>query len=209
MTISDGFGDAGLDLNETEDQILYRFHKWLHYMAYQLTKDDSLHEDLVQEGRIAMWRALRTHDPEKGALPTWVTTAAKARMKDLARGHGQPTGHEARRGVVEAKATTSVDLLMEDGLEAALGISEALDDVEWSYHRGEILEALAALSPSQREYVFLRFWGGLDPASRIPEMRALVDEYPILRKRYLWNGSSKQVGAKDRLREALAHLVAV
>lgn len=206
MVVNDGFGEVS---EWDEGLLLADYHKWLHYIAYKMTDDDSIHDDLVQEGRIAMWRAMQTHDPDKGALPSWVTTAAKQRMKDFLYGHGQPTGREATRGSREVETDTSVDALLEEGLEAALGVSEALEGVELSYHHGEILKALATLSPSQREYVFLRFWGGMDPSTRVPEMRRIIDQFPILKKRFLWTGTSKQVGAKDRLREALSHLVEV
>lgn len=199
--INDGYGD------NNSDDTLSAYTKWLHKVANSmLNPQDDRHDDLVQEGRIAMWKALSTYDPSKGALPSWLTTAAKTRMKDVAYGHGQPTGKEPTRGRRDVEVSASVDALLEEGAEGIAGVSEALEGVEMSYHEGEIWKALETLSPSQRRYVIARFWMGLDPSSREPlqmEMRALV---PEISKRFLWTGSNKQVGARDRLAQALAHL---
>lgn len=204
----DGFGEAQ-DLTEELD--LADYHKWLHYVAYQmLPATSALHEDLVQEGRIAMWKALATYDPSKGALPSWVTKAASMRMKDFVR-RGTPTGKPETRGSKEVEHGPSIDAMVEEGgAEGLFAAVDTLEGVEVSYHHGEILEALNSLSPKQREYVYLRFWGGLDPSAGVTkEMKVVMDQFPVLRQRWLWQGSSKQVGAKDRLREALSHLQSV
>lgn len=207
--INDGLGDALVLTDEDVDLTLAGYTKWLHTVANSLLHyADARHEDLVQEGRIAMWKALATFDPSKGALPTWLTNAAKVRMREMAHGHGQPTGREATRGKSEVKAVASVDALMEEGVESVLGAVDALEGVEESYHHGEIWAALEALSDSQRRYVIARFWVGLDPSSREPGQMELRKMVPEISKRYLWTGSSKQVGARDRLAERLAHLVA-
>lgn len=208
MSINDGYGDQSSF--DEESTILASYERWLHKVANSyLPAYDARHDDLVQEGRIAMWRALATHEPVKGALPSWLTKAATVRMKEMAFGRGQPTGREATRGVRAVE-----EVALEPIVDSYGGVDEtpflridAMDSVELAYHEGEIHRALDALSPSQREYVFLRFWGGLDPSSRVPEMRALVKEYPVLSKRFLWSGSSKQRGAKQRLAEALVHLM--
>lgn len=203
--INDGYGEASvLD----PDYVLADYHRWLYRVAKSISFDTHRHDDLVQEGRIAMWRAMATHDPTRGALASWLTTAAETRMRDVAYGKVQPTGHEAMRGSRPAEVITSIDAVEPDVAERLFGLVDALGEIEIAYHHGEIQAALSTLSPSQREYVFLRFWGGLDPSSRVPEMKALVDDFPVLRKRFLWSGSSKQVGAKQRLADALVHLVA-
>lgn len=207
MTPNDGFGDA--PAVETDDETIAAYSKWLHVVANSfLPPWHDRHDDLVQEGRIAMWRALATHDPAKGSLPSWLTQAAKMRMRDVASGKGQPTGHVANRGSREVEAVVSLDALVEEGgVEVLLGVAAAVEGVEMAYHAGEIAEALQSLSPAQQRYVRARFWYGLDPSSREPGMRAMVDLVPEARKRFLWTGSSKQVGARDRLASRLAHLV--
>lgn len=204
MTIDDSYGGHHVDTT------LKAYEKWLYRLAYDFTHDETRVDDLVQEGRIAMWRALETWVPERVALPTWLTGAARMRMKDLAWGHGQPTGHEEMRGRKQVDET-SLDAIVEvqEGGEDSLDwlAIDALSDVEIAYHHGEIERAMDSLSPTQREYVFLRFWGNLDPASRHPHTKALMAQYPVMKKRWLWSGSARQVGAKQMLAEALGHLV--
>lgn len=205
--ILDGYGDQMPA--DDDSAIIAAYERWLHKVANDyLMPWDERHDDLVQEGRIAMWRALAKYDPAAGSLPSWLTTAAKMRMKTLAFGKGQPTGHEAVRGVRDVDVAASLDALIEeDGAEGLLEAADALVEVEMAYHAGEIAEALNSLSPAQKRYVLARFWCGLDPTSRAPAMRDLITLVPEVSKRHLWSGSARQVGARDRLAERLAHLV--
>lgn len=194
------------DRNAIIATVLPDYRRWLHATAYDLLPADSPdHDDLTQEGYIAMWRAFETFDPAQGTLAPWLTTAARQRMRDVAHGHGQWTGHEAMRGRREV-ATTSLDEILDTDPDTALGAADLLDGIESAYHDGEIAAAMSALNPQQRAYVYARFYLGIDPTSREPVVRALVAEFPVLRKRWLWTGSSKYVGARDRLAERLAHL---
>lgn len=181
------------------DEVLDQYHGWLYRTALDLLPANSpLLDDLVQEGRVSMWRALDTFDASKGALPTWLTGAARQRMRDVAHGHGQPTGHEAMRG---SRAVTW------GSLEAELAANPAVEptwdpmaSVELSAHREEIADAVADLTQKQREYVWLRFWLGVDPTSRLPSTRAIVEQYPVLKEKWHWTR------ARASLRESLAHL---
>lgn len=162
-----------------DSSVIADYEGWLHRVATDIGHRAD-HDDLVQEGRIAMWRALRTYDEARGSLPSWLTSAARQRMRDVAWGHGQPTGRPATRGSREVAQGGSLDAMDEETVTALLG------HVEEAYHDGAILEAVRALPARQREYVFLRFWGGLDPTSRTPEVRALVAEFPVLAERWQW-----------------------
>lgn len=200
--IDDKFGDKEEELDE--ESILENYHKWLHKVANAyLSPTHDLHDDLVQEGRIAMWKALQTWDPTKGSMPSWLTGAAHLRMRDFSYRHGQPTGHEAVRGKREVEPDFSVDYMLDHGMEDLLGLSEALEGVEVAYHYGEIRKALEALPEAQQRYVFARFWAGLDPLSRSPEIRLLVAQVPELADRRLW------FNARGTLKDSLAHLVGV
>lgn len=178
-----------------DPSVIDDYSKWLHAVANRLT-DAANHDNIVQEGRVAMWRALATYDESKGALPTWLTRAAEMRMKDVAWGKGQPFGHEAVRGARPVEEGPSLDGLEEQVVEGLLGY------VEEAYHDGEIWAAVNSLTEKQREYVFLRFWGGLDPKSASPATRALVSQFPVLKERWHWQR------AKGALRERLGHLAA-
>lgn len=75
------------------------FEKWLHQTAYGMT-GAAEHEDLVQEGRIAIWKALARADHSDPGLAGYVTRAAKGRMIDVVTGARRQTGHEAPEGKV-------------------------------------------------------------------------------------------------------------
>lgn len=169
--------------------VLEDYHRWLHATANRISDSHGDHDDLVQEGRIAMWRALETYDESLGSLPSWLTRAALQRMRDVAWGHGQPFGHEAVRGQKAVEEGPSLDAMTEDERELVMG------RVEQAYHDGELLAVLRTLSAPQQEYVFLRFWAGLNPRSNDPHIRALVAQYEVLGKRWHWQK------AKEILRE--------
>lgn len=178
--------------------VLADYHKWLHRVAYNLDPRGLVdHEDLAQEGYIAMWRALPKHDPALGSLPTWLTNAARLRMTDYLR-RGSPFGREATRGVhVAPKSDVPVDdLAFFDTLTRSEEIGEG---VLLAYHRGEIAEAIDALTPEQRKYVIARFWGG---ATAVEIAAAMHKGVPATN--WLWHGPKQ---ARAQLRERLSHLV--
>lgn len=155
------------------------YSRWLHKMANELGRPAD-HDDLVQEGRIAMWRALETYDESLGSLPAWLTGAARQRMRDIAWGKGQPFGHEAVRGEKPVDEGPSLDAMTESEIDGILGY------VEEAYADGELADAISRLSLPQRQYVFLRFWAGLNPRSGDADIRALVAQYPVLGQRWHW-----------------------
>jgi RNA polymerase sigma factor (sigma-70 family) len=166
-----------------DPEVIADYNRWLHAVANRLLRDatDADHQDLVQEGRVAMWRALESYDETLGSLPSWLTQAAETRMKDLAWGKGRAFGHEAVRGSRPVEEGPSLDALDEDTVSSLLGY------VEEAFHDGEILQAIREhLTPRQQEYVFLRFWGGLEPTSRDPHIRALMSQFPVLGERWHW-----------------------
>lgn len=83
---------------------------------------------------------------------------------------------------------------------AMLAAADLLEGVEWAYHRGEVARAISELTEPERLYIAARFWYGLDPTSRLPGMRELVEQVPVLAQRWHWQS------AKKKLRERLAHL---
>jgi DNA-directed RNA polymerase specialized sigma24 family protein len=124
------------------------FYRWLHAVAYRMTGvDDPNHDDLVQEGAHAMWRAEATHDPAKGAKASWLVRAAEMRMRDLAFGHGRYTGHVPVRGVKQGPEPVPLESVSQYEEHWIEEVNEALD---LAYHRGEIAAAVDDLPDVQR-----------------------------------------------------------
>lgn len=152
---------------------------WLLKVAWSLTNEKGLVDDLAQEGNIEMWRAAQTYDPACGvALVPFVRSAARYRMLRCV-SRGKWFGSSDQRGHTKPPER---ELNVDDDL----AIGENIDALLIAYHHGEIMEALAALPPLQRDKVIRRFWN---------------DE--IVPGSSWWNGSK---GAKRKLRERLSHL---
>lgn len=173
-----------------QDEILRQYRLWLLKVASGLlgpARRDQWH-DLAQEGWIAMWRALSTYDPSLGALPPWLTTAAKLRMRDCVR-RDLWTGLPPRYGHHKVAATeTPVDWDAEDQPHDQLLYADSAQSIELAYHHGEILDAVNRLTPRQREYIYRRFWRDESHSKIIKE---------------IGNG---WVAARLTLRQLLAHL---
>lgn len=118
-------------------------------------------QDLAQEGYIAMWRALDTFDPNKGALASWIIRAAELRMTDVVR-RGSVFGRPAQRGTVRIEDRASIHGFEDvDPEELERRIAYWLDDgLALAYHRGQIRQAIGRLTPDEQRYVVLRFWEG-------------------------------------------------
>lgn len=192
------------DTHERLVAVLPDYRRWLGAVARDICgpQNASYHGDLMQEGYIAMWRALQTYEPDKGPLPPYLTWAARMRMVDVARrGFIHWTGRDTMRGGHGQLKVTSVASLNE-AQEAGIDVEDflaaaAVDDVLWGYHEGEIQQALASLTPKQREYVLLRFWGGYTG----PELDAYFGTSRSGARTSYWLPASKV------LRDKLAHLV--
>ncbi len=206
---NDGFGAS---VEQDFEQLEADWRALLYKHANQLLQwEKSFIEDVVQEGRITLWKTwaeLPADDPHRAHK---ALAHAKLRMKEVAyRSGSRQTGNESETKVYEPKKKVSVEHEGET-VEEWFGGVDALDGVEIAYHRGEILQAVDALTEKQRKYVYARFWYGIDmPAgSRSEVIKELKDQNPFLRRDVLWTGNKTTRGAKDRLREALAHLSVV
>lgn len=154
------------------------FDAWLHREAYRVSGDLGLHEDLVQEGRIAMWRdEVKNHQSHSG----FMTRAAGLRMREVSRGDGRQFGSEmarVSRSVVPAVSFDQYDRPVEPTQV------DLTDRLVLAYHQGEIHQAIDALPPRQRS------------AAR----KILSDGVLTARERAAW------VDARRKLSAELAHL---
>ena len=190
------------------------------YRSWLLTQAERLlgshghpdRDDLVQEGYIAMWRALDTYDEAKGALAGWLTYRARMRMLECIQQRqwtGKPAHRDGRHKVEGPAFIDSLDRELHgdrDGGQTRVTVAdivagvEYLEGTELAYHHGEIMAALEALTPAQRKYVEAKFWHGMSES----EIKAEVFGYDA---GSLWR--SQKNGARLKLAEALGHLAGV
>lgn len=173
-----------------DPDVLENYRKWLlWYVKYAYWSWESEWPDLMQEGWIAMWRALRTFDSSKGALPTYLTRAAKMRIADVVRRHTW-TGTLGARGHIREKPAAPVDTDWDWVEEAAFkpNRADAFAEVEYAYHHGEILAALAALPANEKRWVVVN----------------IVNDGG----RYSWRDAARRMkpATRDHLADRLSHL---
>ncbi len=176
----------------TDDDLLRDYLPWLRVVAGNMIGFDSpLVQDLVQEGYIAMWKAIRSFVPGKGELDYWLKFKALNRMKTVSI---RAREHPEREPLELDRPRTETGESLADMLEGP----DLLDQIDIAYHHGEIAAAIDRLSPAQKRYVIARFWLGLSGN----EMRQLgVFPYD---PSALWNRSGS--GARWKLQKELAHL---
>lgn len=190
------------------------YHRWLYKTAADLLPggpyDPGL-EDLVQEGRVALWKAAETFDEAKGTLAPWITNAARMRMRDLVQGHGQATGHiptkfqrvtgdadHVNRRYAEAmKDVISGPAVYIDAQENPEELALARSVVEFA--EPVLMEVLRELPEEQREYIWLRFWCGVEVASRLPGIRSIAAQYPVLKKKWVWQKARETLRGDPRI----------
>jgi DNA-directed RNA polymerase specialized sigma24 family protein len=137
------------------------FEAWLQHTAQQMDAP-GLTEDLIQEGRIAMWR----NEQRRGVTHAgWMTTAARQRMRDVAWNGRSQWGSE--RGTQERSV---VPVASVDEFEGEWWAPHQDDFAEWAalaYHHGELARAVGSLTAKQQECVRVVLAGGImNPAQR-------------------------------------------
>lgn len=165
--IDDSYGDTDLWF---ETRIRER-DRLLHIQASELgVSDPGMRDDLVQEGRIKLWDVLVREPDAKGLL----SVATKRRMMRLATGATTWTGQAGRQGLERDPLRRTWDTTDDQDWPLLIEGPGLAEGVELAYHHGELAHALNALPKRHREYVVLRFWGGLSNA----EIAALQDVNP-------------------------------
>jgi RNA polymerase sigma factor (sigma-70 family) len=120
-----------------------RFGRVAYGLALRILRDEALAQDAVQEAFLAVWRSADRFLAERAKASTWILTLVHRRSVDLVR------REDHRRGEpLESAAEPTAPVTTEE--EATLG-----------FERRIVQEALAQLSPEQREALELGYYGGL------------------------------------------------
>jgi RNA polymerase sigma factor (sigma-70 family) len=113
-------------------------------LAYRVLRDESLAEDAVQEGFLALWRTAAAFRAERAKASTWILTLVHRRAVDLVR-------REERRRTEPIGDETA----------GQLGATESTDEAAWlRFERERVQAALGQLPDVQREALELAYYGG-------------------------------------------------
>ncbi len=135
---------AGGELAALED--LYDRYKTMAYsIAYRITNDATLAEDVVQDAFLGAWRNAARYVEGRGSVKTWLLSIVHHRAIDAIR---------RRRPTTELPE-------IDAGLPEALTLPDVWAEVSASLDSVTVREALVALSDVQREALELAYFGGL------------------------------------------------
>ena len=135
---------SGGELAALED--LYDRYKTMAYsIAYRITSDPTLAEDVVQDAFLGAWRNAARYVEGRGSVKTWLLSIVHHRAIDAIR---------RRRPTTELPE-------IDAGLPEALTLPDVWAEVAASLDAVTVREALVALSDVQREALELAYFGGL------------------------------------------------
>jgi RNA polymerase sigma-70 factor (ECF subfamily) len=127
---------------------LYRSYAAAAYgMAYRVTGQETLAQDVVHDAYMALWRAPEAYDPARGSLRTFFLSLVHHRAVDTVRREERMRKRNERAANLE----TDYDEDVAEGVVEAsyLGI-----------RRKEVREAMKALPPEQQKVLELAYFGG-------------------------------------------------
>jgi len=125
---------------------LYDRYKTMAYsIAYRITNDSTLAEDVVQDAFLGVWRNAARYVEGRGSVKTWLLAIVHHRAIDAVR-RRRPTTELPDVEVPPPAALTEPDVWM----EVAAGLDADL-----------VRRALAELSDAQREAIELAYFSGL------------------------------------------------
>ena len=135
---------------------------------------------------------------------------ARQKIREALKKHPEATGAELSRltGISQAtisvqrkklnedieppKTFASLEALLDEGFDLTAA-DLVIEQVITGYHEGEILLALNSLTPAERKYTVLRFWGGM-------QTKELTQEFG-------YDPNSLWKSAKVKLASVLSHLI--
>ena len=127
-------------------EYLYDRYKTMAYsIAYRITNDATLAEDVVQDAFLGAWRNAARYVEGRGSVKTWLLSIVHHRAIDAIR---------RRRPTTELPD-------IDAGLPEALTLPDVWAEVSASLDSVTVREALVALSDVQREALELAYFGGL------------------------------------------------
>lgn len=127
---------------------LYRRYSGSAYgLAYRITGQQVLAQDVVHDAFMALWRAPEAFDPARGAFRTFFLSLVHHRAVDTVR-------REERIRARQQRAANLEPVAVEDPAESVI------DAADVAGRRIEVRAALETLSPEQRQVLEMAYFGG-------------------------------------------------
>ncbi len=127
------------------EELYDRYRTIAYSIAYRITADASLAEDVVQDAFLGVWRNAARYAEGRGSVKTWLLSIVHHRAVDVLR---------RRRPASELPDADAAP-------PAALRLPDVWPEVAGRLDRAEVQAALATLSDVQREAIELAYFGGL------------------------------------------------
>src|SRR5262245_17629886 len=135
---------AGGELGALDD--LYERYKTMAYsIAFRITNDATLAEDVVQDAFLGAWRNASRYVGGRGSVKTWLLSIVHHRAIDAVR-RRRPTTELPDR---------------DDAPPPELRLPDVWSEVSADLDADDVRRALSALSDVQREAIELAYFGGL------------------------------------------------
>jgi RNA polymerase sigma-70 factor (ECF subfamily) len=130
------------------DALYRRYSPSAYGLAYRITGQQILAQDVVHDAFMALWRAPEAYDPARGAFRTFFLSLVHHRAVDTVR-------REERIRARQERASNLEPVAVEDPAE---GVTDAADLAD---RRTEVRAALETLPPEQRQVLELAYFGGM------------------------------------------------
>jgi RNA polymerase sigma-70 factor (ECF subfamily) len=139
------------------DELYRRYSSSAYGLAYRITGQQVLAQDVVHDAFMALWRAPEAYDPARGAFRTFFLSLVHHRAVDTVRREERIRARQERASNLEPAA-------VEDPAE---GVTEAADVAD---RRIEVRAALETLPPEQRQVLEMAYFGGRTQAQIAEEI---------------------------------------
>jgi len=129
------------------DELYRRYASASYGLAYRLTGQQVLAQDVVHDAYMALWRAPEAYDPARGAFRTFFLSLVHHRAVDTVRREERLRKRQERAANLERVA----------GEDVAEGV---VNEAWVAIRRREVREALTTLPPEQRQVLEMAYFDG-------------------------------------------------
>jgi RNA polymerase sigma-70 factor (ECF subfamily) len=122
-----------------------RYSGMAYGLAYRITGDATLAEDVVQEAFVALWKQARRFDPERGQVRSWLMTIVHHRGVDAVR-----------------RRSSRAERALPDGAEEFIAAQPRPDELaEWMLDAEAVREAAKQVPEEQRKTIEMAYFMGM------------------------------------------------